>query len=100
MDIINKTLDYFTKRYPKRCTKERLESTKREDFIGQIETIAFSVCTEYDDEAKEYYLDCDCRWSNETPCIGRTQFPCTWEGFEQACEWIDKQRLYLVQKLL
>lgn len=100
MEIINKTLDYFMKRYPKRCNKERIEKTRTENFIGQIEVVEFVIYSEYDDDLKEYYFDCECKWCNENCCFGQTHFPLTWEGFEQACEWIDKQRLYLAQKLL
>lgn len=32
--------------------------------------------------------------------IDGTTFPCDFDGFKSACEWFDKQRLILAEKLL
>lgn len=97
MTLKHKTLDYFLKYYPKKTTKEKITSNTYEGYVGGIASIYFGIYKEWDGNDNCWIFEAEIQWSNDGRNRRIEYFPCTWEGFISACEWLDNQRIKVAE---
>ena len=100
MKIKNKTFDLFTKKYSFMLDEAYWNgwlSGKEEGLIClfiNFKNLFVSLVITGDDCAS---ISPELSWENH---FDETTFPCDFDGFRNACEWIDRERIELVENLL
>lgn len=100
MEIRKRTIDILKERCGERLYPERFSESRYESFNAEVYSIMFCVDEKYDREKGEKYLEARIRWRYTDKYTLKRNFPSSQEGFEQACEWLDKQRVRFAETLL
>lgn len=100
MELKHKTLNLFIEKYHDKLSSELLKDryffyTYHYCFNYAVQYVEIKIA--YNRRKGEKILVVSQPWYNPHPRYSK-YFPCTWEGFVKACDWLDKKRLAYVEE--
>lgn len=103
MTVKTPTKELLIEKHPYIADPEKLQARlddKRLDYCLAIKTLDMYINTEYHHYGDYWSLKAIITWCNES--CDQKQFSCEYsiEGFNAACEWLDKQRAIYAEQLI
>ena len=102
--IYNPCKNLLIKKYPFVADQTAMLERMKEhqiNFTLQLQTLNVYIFTEWVDATDKYYLDVSVCWCNETiDNASHSTFDYDLQSFEDACHWIDTQRIDFAKQLL
>lgn len=100
MTLKNKTSDLMKARWNRQWTKEKVEGKEYVGYVLEIRTVFIFISEEYSYQTKARFFEAKIKWCSGDQDMATKTFPATWDGLQQACEWLDEQRIRFIETLL